>query len=361
MKLCILSDLHVHSWSTLSKIDSNGFNNRLLHTISVLDSVLEYCKTNGVTNILFAGDLLHVKKIDIEVYDLLFRALERIQSSGVKFIATVGNHDQGSRLFECHSIRPLSKVLTLLDNFDSIALEDGTIVAGCGYRPNKNDVLGLYRLAGAAKKPNIVLLHQGILGALASAFFLSPDNADTMAFSDFKEIFEQADLAICGHFHIPQVVGPDGSVFEEKTSAMKRVLVPGSPMHHNFGDVGQRGFWVYDNQTHMLTMKPLSLPQFHKIDKIDPDLVRGNFICLKVPENIGKDELEKLTSRLSESMGYTIEYVPLPEKDRPTRTEIKPSMDYSELITKYVTHKAYEKLDSKRLFDLGMEFVRKAS
>lgn len=68
MRICIISDTHLHNWTQFSTIDKNGVNSRLKIILKEMYSVAEKAKEAGCEALVHCGDLFHVKgKVDTSV------------------------------------------------------------------------------------------------------------------------------------------------------------------------------------------------------------------------------------------------------------------------------------------------------
>ena len=104
---------------------------------------------------------------------------------------------------------------------------EGLTIEGAGYQPHTK----FFDATGVFDKADIGIFHQTVAGSRTSTDFVLEEGINPAWLTD------RYRLSIVGHVHHPQQV--DG--LNEQT-----VLVPGSPEQHNFGDQGERGWWLVE-------------------------------------------------------------------------------------------------------------------
>jgi len=282
MRLVIFSDLHVHAWAAYSQLDSDGVNTRLKDTLKVLEIVRDTARDEYADAVIFAGDLFHVQKIDAEVLALTGKALEGFGELACPVLAIEGNHDQASRVRELTS----TSALRIPKNWkwlraSSVTIKGYTIWGAPFGHEELPDV-----------DADVAVMHRGIHGATISDYFQSPFEHDLNPEDASKYA---SRLVIAGHYHRPQ-----------KIDSPTPILVPGSPLQHTWGDMGEdRGIWViditddYDKYDHGIKteFRPLSFPKFVRVTrKEDLDQVAGNFVELDIKEPVPDEVLDKARS-----------------------------------------------------------------
>lgn len=163
MRFGIFSDIHIHNWTAFSKTTKGGLNSRLVGITNLLRRMLSEFEKANVEAVLFTGDLFHVKKIDIETYDLTARVLK---SSKLPIIMIPGNHDEADKMADFHSLRAMGrKSIHVLDSREGNEFQMGGLrIVGIPYCPNKQDMLQSVRSL-CKKRTDILLLHTGFAGA----------------------------------------------------------------------------------------------------------------------------------------------------------------------------------------------------
>ena len=365
MRCVILSDLHIHSWAAFGQLNQDGINKRLAHSLDCLQQVFDIAVALKVECVLFCGDLFHVRKIDVEVYDLAYRKFDDFSKSGIPFLAIPGNHDQALKNLSLNSIRPFSKVLHIMDEPLKIG---NSRIHGIEYQRNKKDLIEKMKAAPAS---DLLMIHSGIAGAAASAFYIAPEE-ENLTLEEINQFKEKFGIIIAGHFHNPHYLKinesgaaakwrfPTGVKFDVKQGD---VIIPGSPMQHNFGDSGMpRGCWVLDTSKWKAEFIKLDLPQFVSVDASElaqkVDKLANNYVLLKIPDSINQKHVDDLSRELSEiCLGFSIErYATIAKESK--RIEVSPGQSFGEMLGNFVDVKAPTDLDKDRLKKIGLEIMR---
>ena len=94
MKICIISDTHLHNWTQFSTINERGANSRLEIILNEMKRVTARAKKLGCNTLVHCGDLFHVKgKIDTSVLVPSIECLKEIRSQFDQAFFVTGNHD----------------------------------------------------------------------------------------------------------------------------------------------------------------------------------------------------------------------------------------------------------------------------
>jgi len=321
MKALVFSDLHIHNWSAFARLDEDGVNDRLQDTLLALTVICGEAASNPgkYDCVIFAGDLFEVTKLPAEVIALASRVIEDFGPLGIPVYAIEGNHDQASRAREIASVEGLR----VPDNWFWI----GGRVADCA---GLKIVGRNYGAPPPQKSADVAVIHRGVNGAMISEYFAA-DFEDDLKLEDAGKYASK--LVICGHYHKPQI-------FRRKSGPV--VLVPGAPLQHTWGDLGQdRGYWEVEigDMVSATFHEIEGLPKFVRIsDPGDIDAqAEGNFVELELNPIPGKKELEKLRKKLQEiSRGFSIKTKP-PEIVRPPedRIEVSETKDLEDIVTDY--------------------------
>lgn len=346
MKLAICSDIHFHNWTQFARIGTDGLNSRLKLTYDRVVDILKGAAEEKCAAILFAGDLFHSKKIDAEVLDIAARAFA---VNDIPIIGIAGNHDtavigEDPR----HSSRAISRITWIAGTMRSQSVGDrgeSVSVLGMPYNPSGDSLLSeLKNIFGNINGPkgyNILLLHVGIVGSMAGDGYI-PVSGDAVA---ADSLAAYADLVVCGHYHTSQVI-MDGT--------RPKILIPGAPEQHNFGDSSEdRGYWIY-NTNGTTKFCPLGSPKFMvvKSEDVNKGLLVGNYY--KVQGELREMDKEMIKSF---SAGTIIEGR-LPEAVTVARPfHAKMSDKPEDILAKYVETSA-TKLDKKALLGIGMDFLK---
>ena len=87
-KVCIVGDCHFDSHLKASRKDN--YPETLLNK---LDSLLELCKNNAVTDVIFLGDLIESNRIDLPYLITLYNHFMRFKNESIKLFTIWGNHE----------------------------------------------------------------------------------------------------------------------------------------------------------------------------------------------------------------------------------------------------------------------------
>jgi hypothetical protein len=239
-------DFQVHDWKQFSITLPNGMNSRLYNCLKVFDIVRREAKARGINKFLANGDLLEATDyISVEVYDGLYRKLERLHSEGVETAINLGNHDISSELRGrvLHSLRPFRKVARVLEKPSRIWNHLQVVPWMADPKRFKKTIARLD--AGR----NIVLaLHCGVQGARTgpTAYLVrNPIKLRDIRANDFG-------LVLLSDYHTRQWLASN-------------VLYMGSPLQHTFGEIHRP--CIYEVQI-------LSRPPWFHLEKIYTDLPR---------------------------------------------------------------------------------------
>ena len=243
MRALLISDLHLAVKLPHARLNGDKTSSdRLLDVLDVLEQVEETCLAEGIDQVFVLGDLFDMSNPDMATLRAAAEALRKLAK-----VATVnvlpGNHDAHDRRGELYT----------LALFDALRFP-GLVIwkRGVAHRANGVTFFALPwlpdKLAAAVVKDfalepgrrNVLLCHQTISGARELGHSLSsplgPGDLDGF------------ELVVSGHIHEPQ--------------AFANVQYLGAPLALRFGDVGERGFWLFDTDGLSLTFRPVKAPRF---------------------------------------------------------------------------------------------------
>jgi DNA repair exonuclease SbcCD nuclease subunit len=329
MKLIACGDLHGHNFTDFAEKDPVYMNTRLKTIIKTIDDMVDYCTDNGIKHILFAGDLYHKRvSVDQTVKNLIHDAIKRASDLGISFIAIPGNHDQVDNTdFPQHALHELKEIknVTILDRFEPYYFEyEGEEVFIYPSPYSKNVQMVKDNLDEYVKHYNrldedevgILLGHMGISGATVGKSSYAMQ--DAFGLGDLHpDVF---DYGVFGHYHKRQLLGNN-----------EHYAYTGSPLPHNFNDVGDFGFIEIDTEEDGLTFKNLDTPKF--ITVTDPehnlDELEGNFVRFQIPA----ESVERLSESVPQELQHRIE--PQKEYKEDKRVDIDHSMSEVEVVKSY--------------------------
>lgn len=226
----LMSDLHVHNWSSFASIDEEGRNTRLMHIIREVHRCCAELRARGGRNVVIAGDVFHTRgSVSPSVFNPLRDALEDEENNGMVFHIIPGNHD-----LEGRTSNRLSSAVEMLGGLENVwTAHDPTIWSYCDeqtvavipWEPDlKTLLVKAKKLAEECDPSNAdLIIHAGIDGVLSGM----PDHgltADMLADLGFKRVF-------AGHYHNHRDMG-------------QGVYSIGAPTHQTWSDVGTRAGWL---------------------------------------------------------------------------------------------------------------------
>lgn len=224
----VISDTHIHLWQAFAH-GHGAQNSRLRRSLAVLDASLLRAQTLGVPWV-FGGDIVHTAGYTLNVVLAeLTAVLARYKD--VEKLAVWGNHDArgvGGKIgYQQTVLATLQRAVENLIVLQPGPLEvwkngaTGLTFSGAGYQPRAEHL-------EYAAPSDVGIYHQTVGGTKAP-------NGFELAGIDAAELRQRHRVSIVGHVHHWQYIGTD---------RRRPVLIPGSPEHHNFGDVGAHGWWV---------------------------------------------------------------------------------------------------------------------
>lgn len=219
------SDCHFHNWEKLASINEDGVNTRLIEQIETVSQITE--KLTGSDIVIYLGDWLHAqgKSINRDVYHLAYSAFEDIASRS-KLIMIPGNHDVYKN--RVGILRPFRKIAKVVDS-PMVYTHYGENLYCIPYTARREEFLGMLKYLGGKEGPKILCSHVGISGAKIG-FFEIPAKEPLRA----KDILDECDLAILGHYHKHQTVHDF-------------IHYVGSPYQIDFSEMGiEKGYMTWD-------------------------------------------------------------------------------------------------------------------
>lgn len=214
---CIISDVHLHNWSSYSHTNVDGVNNRLQHILDAITEAVTALRARGGRDLIITGDLFHTRgKVTPSVFNPTFELFKRL-STDIRVHTIPGNHDLEGK----HSDRLGNAVLALsgVPNFN--VYNEPTILAEkfcfIPWEENHQESLNL-ATKGTNLFPNLTLfMHVGLSGVL-------PGNVGhTINTNDLEKL--GAKYVFSGHFH-------------NHANFNSRVYSVGALTHQTWGDVG---------------------------------------------------------------------------------------------------------------------------
>ena len=272
MKLLITADLHLHDFpfpnpkARLAKFQELG---------QYLGRLADETKAEAL---VIAGDIFHVSNPNPRT---LVAAQKFFNEIPIRIMLTHGQHDlhirAGKEITENSIITALSSLGLPIEYYHRQS-ESG--VYFYGWEPK-------YQLPKEANDSSLIITHATLTGArLASGW----------AIKDGATIDKDGPIVFAGDIHKYQKLG--------------RVVIPGPPIQHSFGDDPDVGILIYDTQTEDLKRVPTGILQgkrifsFYRFLNEEPkDKTELDFVSKKKPKkdpkvvvnNLGLDPLEAIS------------------------------------------------------------------
>lgn len=242
-ELILFSDHHGHSFTFGAKevpYDGHFINSRLLASCDVLRQIGNYAREHKIRNIVFAGDLFHVREaVPTDVMYHTRTALLQMGNNCTLYMIP-GNHDYYDRAGYVHSLE-VFKDICGINVIDVHSVNKSVNIMGkrgdpykihfVPYTDDRNEAVRRLQAAGEAttkgKWPELLIAHLGMQGAkVGSDYVLVSDQditVDDVPYDKFTACF-------FGHYHQHQQLFRNGWFI-------------GASHHHNWGDVNtKRGF-----------------------------------------------------------------------------------------------------------------------
>lgn len=264
MKLLAFSDLHSHNHKAFAEY-KDGVNTRLLSTLSVLEQIQEAASDVDAT--IFLGDLFHVSPPPTNVFNRTMGAMEALAGSTPHLYLIPGNHDLKPKIFGDVEEVPF---LYLTTHYPNVSLLDGgdtrkgVRLVGIPHgriEETRTRIKEEKKVGG-----DILLLHQDIKDAQVGGYKFT----DGISAEDT----EGWDWVLCGHIHKPQKLADN-------------FIIVGAPLHTNFGDSGDRGFWILDTEKDTAEFVKTLFPKFVSVSNPSKVKEDGNFYRVVESEDKG--------------------------------------------------------------------------
>lgn len=269
MKILLWSDVHCHLHRPFARYE-DGMNSRLLDGLRIIDHVTEVAK--DCDNAIFLGDLFHIAPPPAPAFNEVFERVKRLVNA-CPTIMLAGNHDLRKKYYDGDPRDiPFLKFLEFVDGealVPNVKIMEVNVemssVLGMDHLKDVVSVFGFNhrREADAAKfikdaeEHDILVMHQEVFGADNEFGYTFRGGMHPDDLKKFKWVFT-------GHIHKPQILN-------------ERVVVVGAPLHINFGDVGDRGFFILDTEKDDVEVVETKFPRFITLGHGEEAPDDGNF------------------------------------------------------------------------------------
>lgn len=344
-KYVLFSDIHFGQQTEFSKtVEYKGraVDSRLLDGLTVLDQVEYQADKHKARGIIFCGDLFHDRYlIDIAVMNFVRLRIKKMAKK-YKVILLKGNHDE---VYDDEELITSTSMLQGIKNV--IIINKPKIYKDMVFIPYCSDPMKALketlRDATHTSRLKYLFAHLTPNGARVSGSELLSDVPvdDNKQLAKFKRCFT-------GHIHRPQKIGA--------------WTILGSPMQMNYGEKEEDKFiYVLNTKNNNLEEIYTEAPRFVEIIvRSNSDLIKHrktvnkNYVRATVLPEIRTKYPENLEKLISYSKGWS-EYYEVQQGEEVT-TGIQ-RQEFPDLIKQYVEQAKPESLKTKKLLDLGNEYV----
>jgi len=315
LKIAIVTDTHFGA-----RGDSPIFLN---HYLNFFDNVFFPCiRERGISKVIHMGDFMDRRKfINFQtLQNVKERFLKPLEELGVETHVIIGNHDIYYK--NTSKVNAVSELFEGRENFhiytDPSQIEiDGTSIDLIPWinRENRDRVRDFINTS----KSNICFGHLELYG-----YYMHP-GMKCEAGLDPKE-FERYSKVFTGHFHTQ--------------SKSKNIHYLGTAYQITFGDWGEeKGFWIFDTDTHELEFIPNPHEIFHKIvynngptRDVDFTALEKCFVKVIVTAKEKPTDFENFLDRLYSSGVEDVTIVEKEDEYEPTEEDVDISIDTITLI-----------------------------
>lgn len=253
MKGIIFGDMHIYPFLQFVKRLDDGMNSRLSEILDVLGRLVIRAEDKDVDFVIIPGDLFNEKdKVNIRAFTEAVVLLATIQKP---CLLVTGNHDFVTQKEGKVTFSALSIMKYLGDNFyiDGEMVVKGQKFVGVPYYKKVEDQYEEIRKH--VDEETILVTHAEVYGAVDGKIRFSTGLP--------RELFKKFKASIVGHIHTPQRDDSCG------------LLIPGSPLHHDFGDIDRAAYaWELEIKGKQVIPKPFEVsgPKFVecKAEDFDP-------------------------------------------------------------------------------------------
>lgn len=236
MKAAIITDTHLFNWKTFEgseeSISKNGISKRLVEQRTTLIQAVRIANLRKVDLFIHAGDWIH--SVGYSQNEALSAAKAVVEEMAASLLTAGGNHDTPIRI----NPKPANLITNIIKTFSYEALDSypGIKIVNFYDEVDYNEIRGY----------KAVILHKTPLGAAMGNYTFDEG-------VDWKTLAKHNDFVFFGHIHLRQQLGPN-------------CYVIGSPYHLNFGDYGDRGFYIVDFDKKEVEFIKLDYPEFKTVD-----------------------------------------------------------------------------------------------
>ena len=329
MKIAVFSDLHAHNFKEFDKASDRSGSYRLDTTLDCIFFMKQYCIDNGISTVLFGGDMFHVRsKVNTMVYNACYDAIKSL-AEVCEIHMIPGNHDDYDNSdTPTHSLHPFKEIpnVYVYDTPAVVNLAGGqATLFALPFSKNttrcKEWISEISIMATESNNP-ILLAHLGVWGATVGSHSYPLPEAYTVE-DLYPEVFK---YVVLGHFHKRQFLGD-----------YPRAFYCGAPIQHSFNDEGEdKGFYIIDTSKRWdVQFVAIPNPKFVTIKMpctkglLETLAEQGDYVRVQVNE----EELQQFLSIVPHNLMYKVELQKSYEQE--TRVDVKIGMSFEEIVSAY--------------------------
>ena len=269
MKGLLFSDLHIYPSSRFASTLANGMNSRLAEILETLKKLVEEANKPDIEFVMCGGDIFNDKdKVDVRAFTEAVLLFSKIRKP---VICVTGNHDfaarkSGEARYSALKIFKELNVQFYLD--EEVTLINSEMNQKFVAVPYKENVENLIASIEKIDRNAVLLLHAEVKGAA--------DNGYVFKQGLPVSLLKQFKFCAVGHIHAPAILA-------------ENVLIPGSPLHHDFGDAGRPAYyWKIDIGASKVRLEACELdsPRFIicSAEEFRPEFVRPKWYVRVIGE-----------------------------------------------------------------------------
>lgn len=235
----VFSDIHVYPFLQFAKRLDDGMNSRLSEILDVLGRLVIRANDKDVDFVIIPGDLFNEKeKVNVRAFTEAVILLSLIEKP---CLLVTGNHDFVTQKRGRVTFSALSIMKEMGDNFyvDEEMIVGGQRFLGIPYYKNVEE--HYEEIRKHADDKTILVTHAEVYGAVEGKITFSSGLP--------RGLFKKFKISIVGHIHNPQRDDSCG------------LLIPGSPLHHDFGDIGREAYaWELEITGKQVIPRTIDIP-----------------------------------------------------------------------------------------------------
>jgi len=236
MKILIVADPHLHTWSSFNLNKASELSRRLQEQDDILSQICNLAEDRKVDSVEILGDIFHkvgeIPVLCLNIFDTFLTTLDDLE---IPYHITTGNHDLVVR----DNPEWYHSATQLFDKCDD-EVYGQLKIKRVGYSEHLD--------YDQVKGYDLVFLHKTPYGSKYGNYTFDEG-------VDWKTLSENNRLVFFGHIH-------------ERQELSKNCIVVGSPMHLTFGDVGERGVYIVDTDTWSIEFIKLKYPEFRNVESL---------------------------------------------------------------------------------------------